>query len=157
MKKWSFILILLITGFNFLAAQEENHHKRDKIFKEVQEFKMKFLAQEMDLNEAQKQKFFELYDEMSKSKQACYAEAVKMDRSLKKDKNATEEDYQKVTESFNKANAEWAETEKQYNEKFSEFLTSKQMYKMREAEKNFKAKLDEMRHSRKKDHHNDSK
>lgn len=151
MKKISFILILLLTGICNVFAQDD-HAKREKMFKEVREFKMKYLAQEMDLNEAQKKKFFEIYEEMDRSRQSCYREAIKMDRKLKQDKDASEADYQKVTEAYNKANTEWSEKEKLYNEKLSEFLSQKQIYEMREAENSFRAKLDEMRHNKKKDH-----
>lgn len=153
MRKIGLMIIMLLTAMGVALAQEEQPEKKEKMFREVQEFKMKFLAQEMDLSEVQKKKFFELYEEMSQSKRNCYQEAIKMDRQIKHDKNATEEDYQKVTEAFNKANTEWAETEKQYNDKFAEFLSSKQIYQMREAEKTYKERVSEMRHNRKKDHH----
>lgn len=158
-KLFLFLTILLISGVGLFAqttnstTPEETSSKREKMMKEVQEFKMKYLAQEMDLSEVQKKKFFELYEEMSQAKQSCYKEAIQMDRELKQDKDASEEDYQQVTVAFNKANQEWSEEEKVYNEKFAEFLTQKQIYKMREAENNFRAKLDEMKHSRRKDHH----
>lgn len=142
-----------MVGFSSIFAQEEEPTKREKMFREVQEFKMKYLAKEMDLNESQKKQFFELYEEMSKSKQECYKEAMELDRNLKHNKNATEEDYQKATEALNKANSEWTEIDKQYNEKFADFLTPKQIYKMKEGENSFKAKLDEMKHNRKRDHH----
>ena len=153
MNKIVLAFVFLIAGLAAVHAQDADTTKREKMFREVQEFKMKYLAQEMDLSELQKKKFFEVYEEMEQSRRQCYDQAVKMDRELKHDKNATEADYQKVTEAFNTANAEWAEQEKIYNEKYAEFLSSKQIYKMKEAESTFKAKLDEMRHNRKKEHH----
>lgn len=157
MKKIFLFIILLTASFHFLFAQDEDWTKRERMFREVQEYKMKYLAQEMELTELQKKKFFELYEDMTRSKQECYQGAIEMDRNLKKDKNASEEDYQKVTEAFNQANAEVAEIDKQYNEKFAEFLTQKQIYKMKEAEMEFKRKLGEMRQKRKKDHHGRSR
>ena len=153
MKKLILISIILLSGFSSLFAQEEDPVKREKMFREVQEFKMKYLAQEMDLSELQKKKFFELYEEESESKKECYQEAVVMDRKLKKEKEPTEEEYQQVRNAFSDANAKWAEIEKQYDEKFSEFLSQKQIYKMKEAENSFRAKFEEMKRKRKKDHH----
>lgn len=157
MKKIFLFVLLLSAGIGVMAAQDKEDGKREKMFREVQEFKMKYLAQEMDLSELQKKKFFEVYEEMEQSKRNCYKEATQADRKLKKDKEATEADYQQVTAAYTKANSEWANQEKQFNEKFSEFLSQKQIYKMKEAENSFKAKLDEMRHSRKKDHHKSEK
>ena len=153
MRKIYLLILLMAASIGYAFAKDEDPGKRKKMFKEVQEFKMKYLAQEMDLSDSQKKQFFELYEEMSKSKHDCYKEALEMDRTLKEDKNATEADYQKVTEAFNKANLESAEIDNQYNEKFAEFLTPKQIYKMKEAETNFKSKLEEMKVNRKKDHH----
>lgn len=160
MRKLLLFTILILSGVCFSFAQEESNGRREKMVREVQEFKMKYLAQEMDLSEQQKKRFFELYEEMSLKKQECYKEALQLDRELKNEKDASEEDYEQVTSAYNKANAQWSEEEKVYNEQFADFLSQKQIYKMREAENNFRVKLDEMRHSRRKDHpkkHDDKK
>ena len=153
MRKLSLIIVLLFTAFSLAFAHDDDHVKKEKMMKDVQEFKMKYLAQEMELSEVQKKKFFEVYEEMGESKKECYQEAVVMDRRLKRNPNATEEDYQQVRNAFNQANANWAEIEKEYDEKFSEFLSQKQIYKMKEAENSFRAKFEEMKHNRKKEHH----
>lgn len=151
-------LLILLAGISLAAfsqnteTTEPNAAKVEKRMKEVQDYKMKFLAQEMELSEVQKKKFFEVYEDMQARKHECYKEAMKMDREIKHNHEATEADYQQVTLAFNKANAEWAEYEKQYNEKFSEFLSQKQIYKMREAENTFRMKFEEMKHNRKRDH-----
>lgn len=153
MRKLGFSLLLLLMGIGIAFAQGDDKAKVAKRMKEVQEYKMKYIAQELELSEVQKKKFFELYDEMCASKKQCYDEAMHLERKIKHDPQATEADYQKVTEALNKANTEWAETEKTYNEKFAEFLSQKQIYKMREAENNFRAKFEELKHNRKRDHH----
>ena len=153
MKKIFLIFAFLLTVTFGVLAQDEDPVRKERMFREVQEFKMKYIAQEMDLSEVQKKKFYELSEEMNDSKKECYQEAVVMDRKLKKDKNAGDEEYQQVRNAFNQANAKWAEIEKQYDDKFSEFLTQKQIYKMKEAEGSFRAKFEEMKHNRKKGHH----
>ena len=151
MKKFLLFLLLSVVGMGFAFAQKDKEAKVEQRMKEVIEYKMKYLAQEMELSEVQKKKFFEVYPEMSQAQMQCYKSARELERKIKHDKNATEKDYQLVTEALNKANAEWAETEKKYNERYSEFLTQKQMYKMREAETSFRAKWEEMKHNRKKE------
>ncbi|MCH5227106.1 MAG: hypothetical protein J1F16_04730 [Muribaculaceae bacterium] len=152
MKKLLLLIAIALFGFNLLWAQEEDAVRKEKMFKEVQEFKMKYLAQEMDLSELQKKKFFELYSEMSESKRNCYSEARVMDRRIKEDKEATEQDYQQVRNAYAHANAQWAVIEAQYDDKFSEFLSQKQIYEMKEAEASFRDKFEEMKHNRKKSH-----
>ena len=153
MNKYLLFLLLIFTGVGCALAQKDDNGKVEQRMREVQEYKMKFLAQEMELTEAQKKKFFEVYNEMSEAKKNCYKTAMQMERKIKHDKTASEQDYQQVTEALNKANTEWAESEKLYNDKFAEFLSQKQIYKMREAEATFRAKFDEMKHNRKKDNH----
>ena len=152
LRKFGLMMLMIFMSAGLLSAQDNNPEKKEKMFREVREFKMKYLAQEMELSEVQKKKFFELYEEMSDSRRKCYHDAVKMDRELKKDPQASEAEYQKVTDAFAQANAEWAVEEKQYNEKLAEFLTQKQIYKMREAERNYQERVAEMKHSRRKDH-----
>ena len=152
MKKISFLIFLIISGISFAYADKDDMAKIEKRIQEVQEYKMKYLAQEMELSDVQKKKFFEVYGEMTKAKMQCFKLAKQYERKIKHEKAASEHDYQLATEEMDKANAEWSETEQRYNEKFSEFLTPKQIYKMREAEANFRAKWDEMKHNRKRDH-----
>ena len=152
MRKLLLLISLALFAIGAAFAQKDDALKREKMFREVQEFKMKYLAQEMDLSESQKAKFYELYEEMSQSKRECYKEYWVLNRRVKHEKNATEADYQNVTQAFDKANAEWALTGKQYNEKFAEFLTPKQIYKMKEAENDFRSKFEEMKQNRKKEH-----
>lgn len=150
-----FLLLSLICFFSVFAASADNDkEKRIQMFKEIQEFKMKYLAKEMGLDDAQKQKFFELYDEMTAKKQECMKNARKLERQLKKLEKPTEADYQAATQAMTKARAEDAAIEKAYAEKFSTFLTQKQIFKMKEGEESFRKKLEEMRQ---KNHHKDKK
>lgn len=153
MKKLCLIIMLMITAFSICFGQEEDPVKREKMFREVQEFKMKYLAQEMELSELQKKKFFELYEDMMESKKECYHDAMVKDRRLKEEKDPSEADYQEVRNAFNEANAKWAEEEKEYEEQLGEFLSQKQIYKMKEAEGNFRSKFEEMKHNRRKGPH----
>ena len=153
MRKLSLLLLMLVAVIPAISAHDKDKDgaKREKMFREVRDFKMKYLAKEIDLKEDQQQRFFELYDQMSQKRDSCYKEARMVEQKLKKEgKDASEEDYQKATEAMNKANIESAEIEKRYNEKFSEFLSQKQIFKLKEAEQNFRNRLEEMKHNKRK-------
>lgn len=151
MNKFLALLFIFLTSIPVMIAKDDDEGKRGKMLQEVREFKMNYLAKEMELTEAQKEKFMPLYEEMTQKKDECFRHARELDRKLKKEgSEATEEDYQKATEAMHKANQDFAEIEKEYNEKFSEFLSQKQLYKMKEAEFSFRDRLEEMRHNRKK-------
>lgn len=116
------------------------------MWKELQEFKIKFLAQEIDLKDDQKERFAELYNEMTQKRMDCFKETRSLEKKIKDLKdNASDEDYKAVSEAMDKARTQDAEIERQYDEKFSEFLTSKQLYKLKQAEGKFRDKMAEMR------------
>ena len=150
MVKHLLLILLLVVGCVAPAAAQKNgKHDRDKMMKELREYKIKFLAQEMDLEGEQKTRFAELYNEMSEKRTECMRDAWKMERALKKNKDASEADYQAVTDAMTKAKAEDAAIEKTYDEKFAKFLSQKQIFKMKEAENEFRKKMSEMRHKKK--------
>lgn len=149
MKKLLLILFFFVGCFSVVSAQGRHGKNHDKMFEEIQEFKMKYLAQEMELKDDQKEQFFKLYDEMCAKRFEVMKPAWQLEKSLKKNHSATEEQYQEAAEAMTKAKEQCAAIEKQYNEKFSTFLSQKQIFKMKEAEDEFRKKMQEMRQNKK--------
>lgn len=147
MTKHLLIILALIIGGSLSAfAQKHEGKKGENMMKELREFKVKFIAQEIDLKDDQKARFIELYNEMCDKRVEVMRDAWKMERELKKNKHATEADYQAATDAMTKAKVEDAAIEKAYDDKFARFLTQKQIFKMKEAENEFRKKMSEMRH-----------
>lgn len=132
-----------------VCARDHDGKKHDKMFEEVQEFKMKYLAQEMELKDDQKEQFFKLYDEMCRKRFEAMKPAWTLEKNLKKKSSPSEEEYQKAAEAMSKAKEQSAAIEKEYTEKFSKFLSQKQIFKMKEAEEEFRKKMQEMRQNKK--------
>ncbi len=149
-------LILVLCGFLSSNASvsldfpSPDGKSKEEVFREIQEFKMKYLAQEIDLKEDQKKPFFELYEEMNKKRMAAMNNARSIEKKVKKKKDATEADYQSVTEAWNKAREEDAAITREYDGKFSKFLSQKQIYKLKTAEESFRKKMEEIHHKKKK-------
>ena len=152
-RKLFFIFILSIMGVGIVSAQGHHRKDREKMMKELWEFKLKYLAQEMELQSDQQERFFALYNEMSAKRRECMSAAWKLERKVKRSKDATESDYEAAAEAMSKAKIEDAKIEKEYDEKFSEFLSQKQIYKMKTAENEFRKNMQEMRNKRGKDRH----
>lgn len=125
-------------------ADGKDHAK----WKEMQEFKLKYLAQEMQLKENQQKRFFELYTKMSEEKHKVYKDARHLERKLKEQKNVTDADYAAVSRALTDSKKKEAEIEKKYDKEFQKFLSSKQIFKMKEAEEAFRARMHEMRGKR---------
>lgn len=142
------LLFFLLAGFSGMAFAHPDGHPRpdEKKLKELREYKIKYLAQEMELRDDQKAKFIEVYDKMSDEKRKNFESMKAMERKLRKD--ASEEEYRELSNKISDCKLRDAQIEKEYDAKFAEFLTPKQIYKMKEAEEKFHKKMMEMHHKR---------
>lgn len=147
MRKTMLLMALLVCVAIPVAAQ---HKCKDKeaMRREVREFKMKFLAQEMDLKEDQQKQFFEVYTQMSEEKTRTVSEARRLEKKLAASKDASEAEYEAVSKAITEAKEKDAEIEKRYDGKFAQFLTPKQIFRMKAAEEKFRDKIHEMRHKK---------
>lgn len=127
------------------AAQKKS---RPEMWKEMQEFKIKFLSQEMELKDSQIKQFSEIYMKMSEEKGALFRETRKLERKLKSNKEATDEDYAAMSKQLTEVKERDAAIDKKYDAQFAEFLTSKQIFKMKAAEEKFREKMHQMRHKK---------
>ncbi len=66
-----------------------------------------------------------------------------------RDGKPSEQEYTEACRALTEAKEKDAEIEKKYDAIFSEFLSSKQIYKMKDAEEKFRNKMHEMRHKKK--------
>jgi len=140
MKRLYILLFLAILAIVPAVAQSRHGNHRDDKRKELREYKMKYLAQEMELSEDDQKHFFEVYNQLSDERAAVKKQIRGLDRKVR-DKTATEADY----DALNKAKEKFAEIDKKYDAKFATFLTGKQIFKMKEAEAAFMKKMREMR------------
>ena len=137
MKKLYFILLLIfLTGVPLTAHGHLTPEQR----KEYREYKMKFLAQEMGIKDEVRNKFFEVYNQLSDERQSVRREIHEINKKIKENK-ATEEDYS----TLNRLRDQDAEIDKKFDARFATFLSVKEIFKMKEAENTFRKKLHEMK------------
>jgi Spy/CpxP family protein refolding chaperone len=149
MKKLILLIILVLTvAVSPVAAQNKSKAERQQMWQEMQEFKLKFISQEIELKEDQQKKFTELYSQKSEEKRKVFHEIRTLEKKLKNNKDADDAEYASVMRSISAAKDKDAEIEKKYDEKFATVLTAKQIYKLREAEEKFRQKLQEMKHKK---------
>ncbi len=133
---------MTIISLPVALAQEKD---RAKMMEELQKFKIDFLAKEMELSEKQKAEFTPIYKEYEKECRESGAEVWKFERELKKNKNASEADYKKLSELQQKSRETHNEITKRFDAKLESFLSAKQIYNMHRAEEKFFEKMKEMR------------
>ena len=148
MKKFLlFILIFICSlGTSMIAQDRCNNPGKQREFKE---FKMKFLAQELDLKESQQERFFELYDKMMSEKKAAFAKVHAMEKKMREGKDITDADYDRFQALMDEARAKDLEIDRRYDSEFLKVISKKQLFKMKEAEGKFRSKMHEMRGSKK--------
>lgn len=147
MKK--IILLLTLLTAVFVPAFAQNRGKdRESMRREVQEYKLKFLAQEMDLKEDQQKRFFDLYKQMTAEKVRVFKETKALEKRLNNSEDASDAEYETVSRAITEAKEKDAEIDRKYDKLFSQFLTSKQIFKMKAAEEKFRDKMHEMRHKK---------
>lgn len=139
MRKILYIVFFCLLATIQVVAQEKKGLTPEKR-KEFREYKMKFLAQEMELKDDNRKRFFELYDELSNERFELRSEMHTINAKIKENK-ATEADYTRL----NKLKEQEGDLEKKYDAKFASFLSSKEIFKMKEAENVFRKKLHDMK------------
>lgn len=147
MRKLS-LLILLVVAAVIPALAQNKGRDHSRMRREVHEFKLKFLAQEMGLKEDQQKKFFELYNQMTEEKVKVFRETKALEKKLSDSANASDAEYEEVSAAITAAKEKDAEIDRRYDEKFSKFLSPKQIFKMKAAEEKFRKKMHEMRHKK---------
>lgn len=141
--KAKLILIIAALALALPSFAQKNHDKKDHSTKrkEMLEFKLKYLADEIDLKEDQKKQFNELYTQMEAERRAVFKRIKQAEKSISDKKDATEADYEKATIEINNARAEISRIDAKYDAKFAKFLTKKQLYKLKEAENKYIEKV----------------
>jgi len=148
MRKITLLMLMILAALTPALAQHiGKSHKAMR--REVHEFKLKFLAQEMELKEDQQKKFFDLYNQMTDEKLKVYKETKALEKKIADSANASDAEYDEVSKAITAAKEKDADIDKRYDEKFRQFLSSKQIFKMKAAEEKFRQKMHEMRHNKK--------
>lgn len=145
MKHILLLFVAVLLAFPVAAQQKGQKRNKAEMRREFREFKIKYIAQEIEVSPAQIKEFTELYSQMEEERHKVFSATRKLERSVKANKNATEKDYQALSEAMTEAKAKDAAISKRYDEEFSRLLTAKQVYKMKDAEESFRRKMQEMR------------
>lgn len=149
MKTIYMMLVMLLVAMVPAYGQKHDKKSKEEMRKEIRDFKIKYLAQEMDLNEEQKEKFVPLYDKMSEERRELYKNARTLERKVRKTKNASESEYEAAAKAMTEAKDRDVELVKRYDAQFAKFLSAKQIFKMKEAEQEFDRRMRKMRQQRK--------
>lgn len=137
--------------FALPSFAQKNHGDKDKETrrKEFLEFKLNFLADELEIKDDQRKQFDEVYSQMEAERRVYFKKIKEAEKRISDNKKASEADYEKANREINDAKEEMARIERKYDDKFATFLSKKQMYRLREAENKFTEKVRNCRDKKK--------
>ncbi|MDE7097477.1 MAG: hypothetical protein K2O47_08300, partial [Muribaculaceae bacterium] len=131
------------------CVSAQDNKDRAKMMEDLQNFKIDFLAKEMQLTEKEKAEFIPLYKDYDKECRQSGSEVWKLERELKRNKNASDADYKKLAELQQKSREKHNEIVKRFDARLETFLSAKHIYNMHQGEERF---LDKMKEMRRKNH-----
>ena len=98
--------------------------------KELQDFKYKYLAQEVELTEEQQEKFFELYVKMESELKTVDSDCKAAQKAVKAEGEHSDAEYEKALNALLNKRVMKGQIEKRYYDQFKTFLSVKQLYKL---------------------------
>lgn len=138
MKQVKYLLLPLVMLLMTAVSMHAQKADREEWNNELNEFRHDFLAKELQLTDAQKAKFFALYDAMSRERRTLRRQVRNARKELDaKGSAAKEADYAAFNKLELEANGKINDVETKYYKQFKSVLTAKQQSHLKEAEDKF--------------------
>lgn len=144
MTRYIFLLLtMLLYSANLMAEPKEPSAEK---LKELQEFKIKYLIQEMDLAADKQAEFTQIYTQYDNERTSLFRSNFQVFKGMHKKQNPTDAEYLNAAEVMATAKMKEGSLEQKYFNKLRSVLTPKQIYTLKRAEQKFERKLNEQRH-----------
>lgn len=147
MKHLLIIFFLAAAGLMQVSAQQPTESDpemplREEFYKELRDYKHRFMARELDLSREQQTRFFSLYDRMEDETNKLNSETREMERRVYDEPDGvTDIEYDNAINSLFNLKIREGEIEKEYMEKFRAILSRRQLFMLKSAERNFNRDL----------------
>ncbi|MDE6266254.1 MAG: hypothetical protein K2M07_02760 [Muribaculaceae bacterium] len=141
MNKIFTVLIAILAIIPAICSAAPQNDEKKQFFKEIREFKHKFLARELSLTKDQEQKFFPIYDQMEDETDKLQEETRELENKVRESSEPSDLEYEKATDAIFELKMKEGEIENSYLEKFRTVLNNKQLFNLKNAERNFNRDL----------------
>ena len=131
----SVIALVALTAVS--PAQDKAPGDRSQWMTELRQYKRTYFTKELDLTREQQNKFFPLYEEMTRQTTQIDDDVRMMERRIAEADDATDLEYEKATEAIYDGKVRQAEIEKSYVEKFKDVLSHRQLFLLNSVERKF--------------------
>ena len=143
MKALKYLILTRTLCFSFTAASfaQDNSQKkpdRSEWFRQMRQYKHKFLIKELSLTQQQQDEFFPLYDAMQNEMEQLQRNVRQADRKItRSEQPVSDADYLHAARMATEVKAREGAVEEMYFDKFAKVLTPKQMFQLHFAERKF--------------------
>lgn len=139
MKKNSIILgfaiATLLSVITFSANAQQNRRMN---MEEFENKKIEYITKEAELTKEEANKFFPVYNELSKKKFELHRQhRLKMEKMKSSKDNISDEEYRKLLENDVDVKLKEAELDKEYSSKLDDVIAPEKLYKVQQAERKF--------------------
>lgn len=134
MKKNSILLCFILLIFaSTVMAQERKMNMAD-----YEKRKMEYIRKEAGLTQEEANRYFPLYNDLSKKKfELNIQHRDKVEKMKQKNKNMSDQEYRQLLENDMDVKLKEAELDKQYSEKLEKALSPEKLYRAQQAERKF--------------------
>lgn len=139
MKSKSILIFILLASLGFsVTVDAQDRPRRPFDVEALKKEKAEFLKKELNLTAEEEKNFLLLEAEFTQKKFDVYRDARMKTRELRRKKDKTDADYQKITQANLEAEKKEAELQIEYFKKFSKVLPAEKVEKYRAADLKFK-------------------
>lgn len=144
-KSLLLVLVAVLTALP-VFAQNDDDETRGQWFKELREYKHKYLSKELELTRDQEQAFFPIYDKMEDDETKINNETRALEARIRNAANVSDLEYEQATQALlEQKNKEYA-VETEAFAKFKTILTHKQLFMLKGAERQFTREVMKFHH-----------
>lgn len=123
-------------------AQRPSGRERESWMKEMQQFKNDYIAKKLNLTDEQRAKFMPLYNSMDEEIRKVQEETEQLTRqTIAKDGKVTDLEYEKAAEAVYELKGRENDIEMKYFNEYKAILSPEQLFKLKDAEKDFTREL----------------
>lgn len=141
-------IILAITALGSANAQADNGEQRDQWFKEVREYKHRYLAKELSLSREQEQNFFAIYDKAEDDVTKINNETRALERRIREQGSVTDLEYDQAIEALVDQKKKEYDIEHEAFDKYKAILSKKQLFMLKSVERQFTREVMKFHHRR---------
>lgn len=142
------IIAALLVAAGAMAQNKPDKAKRDQWNREMQQAKLEFMAKELKISDAQKDKFNQTYNAMQAELNKLRTETHAMTKAVEKKADATDLEYEKAAEAMFEFKQKEGAIEMKYYPEFRKILSKEQLFHLKKAENKWTKEL--MKHRKRK-------